>query len=442
MKIGLEIHVQLKTSSKLFCSCPTDYWEKEPNTNVCPVCLGLPGSKPFPVNVSAIRQAIKIALALDMKINEKVTFLRKHYFYPDLPSGYQRTSTPLAVEGHLGNIRIRELHIEEDPGRYEPRLGIVDFNRSGVPLVEIVTEPDMGSPEEAEEFLRRLHLLLTYLDVVLNPSVVFRVDANISMPGGERVEIKNINSVESVKKALRYEVVRQRRLLEEGKGVERETRHWDEARGITVALRTKETEEDYRYMPDPDIPPIEVGPLVEEVRREMPELPWEREERFVKEFGLARGTAHALIIEKEFADFYEEHVGRFDPRFWASFLVDRLRGELNYRGLRFKDVERREGLVEIAEAWAGGRITKEVAVEALRALLDGRPYRELLEMEGVDVEAVVEEVIKENKKVVEDYLRGKEAALNRLIGEVMRRTRGRADARRVRELLLHRLQRF
>lgn len=439
MKIGLEIHIQLKTTSKLFCPCSTNYWNAKPNTNVCPVCLGLPGAKPFPVNTKALKQAVKIALALGMKINDKVTFLRKHYFYPDLPSGYQRTSTPLATDGRLGKIRIRELHIEEDPGRYEPREGVVDFNRSGIPLVEIVTEPDMNSPEEAEEFLRQLHLLLTYLDVVLNPSIVFRVDANVSIPGGERVEIKNINSVESVKKAIKYEVLRQRRLLEMGKKVIRETRHWDEVRGVTVSLRTKETEEDYRYIPDPDIPPVEVKHIVEEVKEEIPELPWEREERFIQQFGLSQGTAHTLILEKEMADFFETNVKYFEPKFWASFLADRLKGELNYRYLTFKDVRDREGLLAIAKAWANGKITKEVAVEALRALLDGKPYRELLEASEIDVGAIVDKVIKENKKVVEDYLNGRKAALNRLIGEVMKRTRGRADARKVKELLLQRL---
>ncbi len=445
MRIGFEIHVQLRTESKLFCTCSTRYWEAGPNTHVCPVCLGLPGAKPLPVNEEAVKKALMVALALGMEVKDEVVFLRKHYFYPDLPSGYQRTSTPIAVNGRLGKVRIREIHIEEDPGRYELRSGLVDFNRSGVTLVEIVTEPDMESIEEAEEFLETLHQLLTYLDIVLNPSVVFRVDANISLEGGERVEVKNINSIEGVKRALKYEVLRQKRLLAMGKKVERETRHWDEARGVTVSLRTKETEEDYRYMPDPDIPPLKVtGEMVEEVRRSLPELPWERERRYVETFSIDPSTAHALIKEKELADFFEEHVQEISPKFWADFLSDRLRGELNYRGIRFSDVkDKKDGIFLVARAWHDGRITKEVAVELLRDLLDGKVEdveRAIQEAAaGVDEEKVVEEVLRDLPEVVEDYRKGKKNALNRLVGEVMKRTRGRANARRVKEILLRRL---
>ncbi|NPA86705.1 MAG: Asp-tRNA(Asn)/Glu-tRNA(Gln) amidotransferase subunit GatB [Candidatus Diapherotrites archaeon] len=440
MRIGFEIHVQLKTESKLFCPCPTNYWEAEPNSNVCPVCLGLPGSKPHPVNEESIRKALMVALSLGMEVKPKILFLRKHYFYPDLPSGYQRTSTPLAVNGRLGKVRIREIHVEEDPGRYDLKEGLVDFNRSGVSLIEIVTEPDMTSVEEAETFLKDLHLLLTYLGVILNPSVVFRVDANISLEGGERVEIKNINSIESVKKALRYEILRQKRLLESGRGVKRETRHWDEARGVTVSLRVKETEEDYRYMPDPDIPPVSIDPsLVEELRSSLPELPWERKERFVREYGVDRTVADALVRDKALGEFFEEKAGEISPKFWAEFLTSRLKGELNYRGLDFSAVPSKEGVFLIAKAWHDGRITKEAAVELLRKLLDGEIGDVSAEIEKFsvveNVEDVVREVVEAFPEVVEDYRKGKKAAINRLVGEVMKRTRGRADARRVRELL-------
>ncbi len=442
MKIGFEIHVQLKTESKLFCNCPTNYWEAEPNENICPVCTGLPGAKPNPVNREAIKKALLVALALGMDVEDRVVFLRKHYFYPDLPSGYQRTSTPLGRNGRLGNVRIRELHVEEDPGRYELREGLVDFNRSGVPLIEIVTEPDMKSIEEAEEFLKNLHLLLTYLDVILNPSIVFRVDANISLEGGERVEVKNINSIEGVRKALKYEILRQRRLLETGKKVERETRHWDEARGVTISLRVKETEEDYRYMPDPDIPPVLLSKeLVEEVKRALPELPWERERRFVEEYGIDPSDAHTLVLDKELGEFFEELSGKVDPRFAAVFLADRLRGELNYRGLTFRDVlHLREPLERVAVAWYSGEITKNAAVELMRGVLDRTVVDVNAEIEKkkvvTDVEEVVEEVVRELASVVEDYRSGKREALNRLIGEVMKRTGGRADPKKVREIIL------
>ena len=441
MKIGFEIHVQLRTKSKLFCGCPTSYWTSEPNTNVCPVCTGLPGAKPLPVNEEAIRKALMVALALGMEIEPRIVFLRKHYFYPDLPSGYQRTSTPLGRNGKLRNVRIRELHVEEDPGRYELREGLVDFNRSGVPLIEIVTEPDMTSIEEAEAFLRDLHLLLTYLDVILNPSIVFRVDANISLEGGERVEIKNINSIEGVRRALQYEILRQKRLLSMGKSVARETRHWDEVRGVTVSLRTKETEEDYRYMPDPDVPPVEISTdLIEEVKKSLPELPWERVERFVRDYHLDRTVAEALVRDKELGEFFEERVSEIDPKFWGEFLSSRLKGELNYRDLSFSDVkEQADGFFLIAKAWHKGKITKEIAIDLLRRYLDGKVEDLPSEIEKSsvveDVESVVREVVSELREVVEDYKRGKKGAINRLVGEVMKRTRGRADARRVKELL-------
>ncbi len=441
MKIGFEIHVQLKTESKLFCSCSTSYWTAEANTNVCPVCTGLPGAKPLPVNEEAIRKALMVALALGMEIEPEIVFLRKHYFYPDLPSGYQRTSTPLGRNGTLRNVRIRELHVEEDPGRYELREGLVDFNRSGVPLIEIVTEPDMTSIEEAEAFLRDLHLLLTYLDVILNPSIVFRVDANISLEGGERVEVKNINSIEGVRRALQYELLRQKRLLALGKKILRETRHWDEVRGVTVSLRTKETEEDYRYMPDPDIPPVEIPPeLVEEVRRGLPELPWERVDRFVKEYHLDRTVAEALVRDKELGEFFEEKAKNIDPKFWGEFLSSRLKGELNYRNLSFSDVKgKSDEFFLIAKAWYDGKITKEVAVDLLRRYLDGKIEDLSSEIEESsvveDVESIVREVVSELEDVVEDYKKGKKGAINRLVGEVMKRTKGRADARKVRELL-------
>ncbi len=446
MKIGFEIHVQLRTKSKLFCECSTRYWEVEPNRNTCPVCTGLPGSKPYPVNKEAISMALKVAKSLGMDISKSLVFLRKHYFYPDLPSGYQRTSTPLGRNGRLGRVRIKEIHIEEDPGRYEPREGIVDFNRSGVPLIEIVTEPDMSSIEEAEAFLKELHLLLNYLDVILNPSVVFRVDANISLEGGERVEIKNINSIEGVRRALQFEIARQKRLLEMGKKVERETRHWDEARGITISLREKETEEDYRYMPDPDIPPVDITSFIENNPITIPELPWQREERLMKEYGLDKSDAHTLILDKELGEYFERLVEKTNPRFAATFVADRLRGELNYRGLDFKDVREKESsITRIAIAWFREEISKPAAIELLRRLLD-----ENIDVEQEikkytlreDVEMIIDDVLRREERIVRDILSGKKEAINRLVGIVMKETQGRADPKRVKEIISQRLSRW
>ncbi len=417
MKIGLEIHVQLKTRSKLFCPCSTEYWA-EPNTHVCPVCLGLPGSKPFPPNAEALRKAVLIAKALGCKVEEGITFLRKHYFYPDLPSGYQRTSTPVGRNGVFEGVRIREVHLEEDPGRYDIKKGLVDFNRSGVPLVEIVTEPDMESPEEAVHFLEKLKELLEYLGVVLNPSVVFRVDVNVSVKG-TRVEVKNVNSIESVRRAILYEVARQR-----SGEVRRETRHWDEERGVTVSLRVKETEEDYRYTRDPDLL-YYVLPDVE-----IPELPWERKERLVKEYGITPEEAEAIVKDAWMAEVFEKWAERYDKRKVAVILT-RLRGEMNYRGIREVDVG---SLEKIVEWWDRNEITKEVAHSLIRDLLDGKEVRkpELV----TDIEDVVKGVIEEERKAWDDFLKGEEKALNYLIGRVMRETGGKADPRRVRKILL------
>ncbi|HIH64478.1 MAG TPA: Asp-tRNA(Asn)/Glu-tRNA(Gln) amidotransferase subunit GatB, partial [Methanothermobacter thermautotrophicus] len=256
MKCGLEIHVQLDTRSKLFCRCPTDYQEAPPNTNICPVCLNQPGAKPYPPNRSALEGALKIALMLDCRINPEITyFMRKHYNYPDLPSGYQRTSIPVGLEGELNGVRIREVHIEEDPGQYKPDQGTVDFNRSGIPLIEIVTEPDMTSPEEARNFLRELIRVLEYSGCARGEGTM-RADVNISLEGGKRVEIKNINSIKGAYKALKFEMIRQKNLLKRGVEVKQETRAFLESQMITVSMRLKEEAEDYRYIPDPDLPPM------------------------------------------------------------------------------------------------------------------------------------------------------------------------------------------
>ena len=258
VRIGLEVHVQLKTNTKLFCTCPTDYRDAEPNSNICPVCTAQPGSKPNGLNATALDAIVRIALFIGCRVikGEEVRMLRKHYFYPDLPSNYQRTSLPVGVDGRFASIRIREVHLEEDPGRYELRDGQVDYNRSGIPLVEIVTEPDMSTPQEARDFLRALSLALSYLGVARDEPGSMRCDANVSVGEGTRVEVKNINSFKGVYRALDSEIRRHRRFQRFGKRVVRETRHWDEAKMITIPLRKKEGAADYRFIPDPDVPPL------------------------------------------------------------------------------------------------------------------------------------------------------------------------------------------
>ncbi|MEM3399874.1 MAG: Asp-tRNA(Asn)/Glu-tRNA(Gln) amidotransferase subunit GatB [Candidatus Micrarchaeia archaeon] len=447
MMIGLEIHVQLKSEGKLFCRCPAKYRDAEPNTNVCPICISLPGAKPMPMNRVPLTNLIRLALALNCKINESAVIQRKHYFYPDLPSGYQRTSKPIAIGGKLGDIRIRELHIEEDPGRYELRKGLVDFNRSGVPLVEIVTEPDFKTPEEARMFLDELQAITQYLDATRDEPGSMRIDANISMGGGNRVEIKNINSYKGVYTALKYEIVRQKSHVMRGQTVIRETRHFDEAQGITVSLRKKETEEDYRYIPDPDLPPLKIeSRLVKELVGTLPELPRAKASRFVAQYGIPQNIAWVLVSEREIADAFEILARKMDAKFCATWFVGPLKKQLNYRGITFRESRLKiESIEKLLRLFYDKKITDKSAQEILIKMLDSgaEPYELAQSMGRIDdeklIESIVDEIVRENMKAVEDYRGGEEKALHFLAGKVMKKTRGRAAPEVVNRLLLKRL---
>lgn len=468
--IGLEIHVQLTAlKTKLFCSCSADYRHSPPNTHVCPICLGLPGALPV-VNKEALRAAISVCLALNGRVADRLRFDRKHYFYPDMPKNYQITQylEPICREGYLEieyngrtkKIRIRRMNLEEDPGRLVYPAGsplhspysLVDYNRAGVALLEIVTEPDMESPEEARLFLEKLRSILEHLGVS-DPSLegAMRVDANISVEGGERVEVKNIGSIHEVERALMYEIVRQNSLLDKGVKPKRETRHWDPAHRVTIPARVKETEEDYRYMPDPNLPPVRIpAELVKAVAESLPELPDKRAERFVREYGLPRKTARVLVSRKLLADFYEDVVKMYggDPRRAANYIVNDLLNWLKDYGIKA----------------LYSRVPPERVVKVLKLLDEGvisiRQAKELAEVivkKGVDPEEyvkkagyvkisdeeylsrIVEEVFKEHPKAVRDALE-KPKAVNFLVGMVMAKTRGRADPVVARRLVLRRLE--
>jgi aspartyl-tRNA(Asn)/glutamyl-tRNA(Gln) amidotransferase subunit B len=324
--IGLEIHCQLNTKSKMFCGCSTDFRDNEPNTHTCPICLGLPGSMPM-INKRAVEYALKVAKALECTIREESEFSRKNYFYPDLNKAYQITQydKPLAERGKLlidgdhgeKEVRITRIHLEEDPGRSvhmgttdRGKYTLVDYNRAGIPLIEIVTEPDIRSPKEARKFLNKLRATLEYLNVFDSEKEgSLRVDANISLKGSERVEVKNISSYKGVEKALTFEVTRQKNLLRRGQPVIRETRHFVEARGVTTSSRSKEEEHDYRYFPEPDLLPLRVASWVDAI--ELPELPDARRERFRTQYGVSLEHAKTLTGELKLADFYE-HVASVD----------------------------------------------------------------------------------------------------------------------------------
>lgn len=471
--IGLEVHVQITSlRTKLFCRCSSDYRENPPNTNVCPVCLGLPGSLPV-LNKKALEKAIAVALALNCKISDKLLFVRKHYFYPDLPKNYQISQydryglTPIAVNGNVSinidgeskTVRIRRINIEEDTGRivYPERsvLGskyaLIDYNRAGVALLEIVTEPDFHSPREARMFLEKLGSILEHLEVTdTSMEGAMRADANISIAGGSRVEIKNIGSPKDLEKALNYEITRQLNIIKSGGTVERETRHWIKERGITVASRAKELEGEYRYFPDPDLPPIPVGrDLVESVSKSLPELPDSRAKRIAKEYEVGDYVASVLVLHKKLCDHFE-HTSKAcgSPRLISSLLVNDLLRWVDEAGIPIAVGISRlntDRLCKLAHYFNKGLISVKLLKEYVRlAILEDVDPDELVSRglttigEREEIERVVDEVFKENPRAVEDAIRDPKA-INFLVGQVMRKTRGRADPKLVNEIIKRRL---
>ena len=480
--IGLEVHVQLETDTKIFCGCSTDTADAEPNTHTCPVCLGLPGALPV-LNEGAVEAAVKLGKAIDADIPERTRFHRKNYFYPDLPKGFQITQydAPICADGHLEiahegerrEIGIERAHLEEDPGSLQHEGGhidtadytLVDYNRAGIPLMEIVTEPDFRSPGEVRAFLAKLEEVLEYLGIYDSQrDGSLRIDANISLveaaalegegpvdeevlTSANRTEVKNISSHKGAETALAYEITRQRNAIERGREVTQETRHWDETRGITVSMRSKEAEKEYRYFREADIPPLEVRDWKEQIP--IPELPEARRDRFQTEYGLDAEAADKLTSTKQVADFFEDVADRFDPALAATWVADDLLGELNYRDMAITDVEDRlDEFARLVEMVAADEITEKNAREVvLRAMLDeGMDPEAVVDREGLgkqsgDVVAeAVAGAIEANPEAVEDYHAGEDGALNFLVGQVMQETGGSADPGEVNQLLRERLE--
>ncbi len=459
--IGLEIHVQMDTKTKMFCSCPVEFGA-EPNSNVCPVCLGLPGSLPV-INKRAVEFAIRAGLALNCQINTKSIFARKNYFYPDLPKGYQisQYEEPIAVNGWLEvggkRIRIRRLHIEEDAGKniHEGSKTLVDLNRAGTPLMEIVTEPDIDSPQLAREFLEKLRNIMRYTGVSRADMEKgqLRCDINLSIRPkgskefGTRVEIKNVNSFRFVQKAIEAEMERQIKLVLSGQKVVQETRTFDPSTALTHPMRSKEEAEDYRYFPDPDLLPL-VVPVewIEEIKRTMPELPEERFQRFVKDYSLDEYSARVLTDNKELGDFFEEALKHYsqEPKLVANWLLNDLLGNLSEVG---KDIEDSpvspKGLAELVRLIKEGTLSSKLAKEVLKEMVaTGKDPNEVVEEKGLkqvsdegQIRAFIEEVLKENPKEVERYRSGEEKVFGFLVGQVMKKAKGKANPQVVNKLL-------
>ena len=461
--IGIEVHCQLNTESKLFCGDSTDLRNRAPNESTCQICLGFPGSKPK-INKKAIDHGIRIGLALSCKISQSMFFSRKTYFYPDMSKNYQITQyeIPLATEGYLtvgdSKIRIRRVHIEEDPARLmhvggditNAEYTLIDYNRSGIPLAEIVTEPDFTSPKQVRIFLDKLLSILEHLDVYdSGKEATIRVDANISMDGGNRVEVKNITGFENVERALNYEIVRQNGMARMEVKVERETRHFDSDSGTTKSLRKKEYEEDYGYIFDPDLPVITIGDLwLDEARSAMPELPDQRVARFVKQYKLEEYSSAVLVYtDKHLADFFERCCVLYDrPVETSNWISNYLLKSLNWRSERIAQSKvRPETFVELLRLMDEGRITERYAKELVKEYVDtGISPVELAKKNAValsdgELEKVIDRIIGENAKAVQEYKSGKQESLQFLIGVVLKETKKQADPKKIREALLKKL---
>ncbi len=474
--IGLEIHAQLLTESKIFCGCSTAFGA-EPNAHTCPVCTGLPGVLPV-LNRKVVEFAVRTALALGGNVSPRSVFARKNYFYPDLPKGYQISQfdlplslgggVDLEVQGETRHVGITRVHVEEDAGKlvYTGTIGaadagFVDLNRAGVPLIEIVSEPDLRSPEEAGLFLRKLRDIVRYLGVCDGnmEQGSLRCDANISIrPRGEtelgvKAELKNMNSFRFVAHALEYEIQRQVELLREGGKVVQETRLWDEAKSATMSMRSKEEAHDYRYFPDPDLVPVEVeSAWVEEIREGLPELPGPKEDRFTDAYGLPREDARILTATRELADYFEQAAALFpQPKKVCNWILSELLRERKQDGgetaedpyaVSPEHLARMLALIE--EGVISGKIGKQVLEEMI---VTGKDPDTVVKEKGLvqiqdtsELERVIDEVLEGNPGEVETFRAGKEKVLGFLMGQVMKKTRGQANPKLAQEIMRKKLK--
>lgn len=468
--IGLEVHTELQTTTKIFCGCKTSFGA-EPNTNVCPVCLGLPGVLPV-LNKRVLEFAVRAGLALNCEISRFSKFDRKNYYYPDLPKNFQTSQfdLPICERGHLDievngekkQIRITRAHMEEDAGKLvhhgtsitDSDYSLVDYNRTGTPLLEIVTEPDMRSAKEAVAYLEKMRAILQYIGIsdCRMEEGSLRCDANVSVrPVGQKelgtkAEIKNINSFKGVEKAIEYEALRQAEILEDGGKIIQETRTWDEKEGVTKSMRTKEEANDYRYFPEPDLAPFTVSEeYIEDIRKTLPELPDERRERYIANFGLSSTDAQYMTNDKDTSDYFEKVVAAgADPKASVNWIMGEFASQLSNAGIEIaKAPVTPENLAKllalIAKGTISGKIAKKVFAEIWK---DGADPEEIVKAQGLvqisDTGALKELVVKviaNNPKAVEDFKAGKKKAVGALVGQIMKETKGKANPKVINELL-------
>lgn len=447
VKIGLEIHGYINTKEKLFCRCESLHGLKlvKPNTNICPVCTSQPGSKPLLPNETALNKSIEISLILNCKINENLIWQRKHYDWPDLPKGFQSTlsgshAMPVGVNGEFLGIRIREAHLEEDPAAWNPKTGEIDYNRSGCPLIEIVTEPDFSSSEQVVDWLKQLVVTLGYIKA-LDKSAGIKADVNVSLPElkGERVEVKNVNSIRNIKASIESEIIRQKQEVPKVQ----ETRMFDESKGITIKMRSKEQAQDYRFICEPDLPMMIIKKeRVNLLKNKLPETPQVKLKKLLQKHNIEKRYAEILIKKIEIAEFFEEVIDKIDVKLASPWICIELLNVLNYNKKELEDVEiNPEHFIELLKLVRDKKITELKAKDILRSWKE-KSFSPLKEAESNskissqdELTNSCKEIIKENPVPVQDYKNGKKEALNFLIGKVMQKTNKRADFKTTREVL-------